>query len=313
MAKVTIVGAGNVGGAAAERLARSPGIDHLILVDAVPGLAEGTALDIAQCAALDGFATRVAGGTDYGSTEHSDVVVVTAGRARRPGQSRLDLLRDNARVVGEVVARVAARSPYAVLIVVTNPLDEMTHLARRASAFPPERVVGMAGVLDSARYRVFLAHALSVPPAAVEAITLGSHGDTMVPVPSLATANGTAVSSLLPPSALERVAERTRDGGAEIVALLQRGSAFHAPGASIATMVDAVVMDRKRIVPACVWASGAYGIEGTFVGLPARIGRRGVEEIVELPLTPEELAALRRAAGTVSERCAELDRALAGV
>jgi len=310
--KVTIVGAGNVGGAAAERLARSAAIDQLVLVDALPGLAEGTALDVAQCSPLDGFATRVTGVDDYGPTEHSDVVVVTAGRARQPGQSRLDLLTGNARIVTDVVTHVAARSPYAVLIVVTNPLDEMTHLAWRVSGFPPERVLGMAGVLDAARYRTFLAAALGVPPADVDAITLGSHGDTMVPVPSQATVAGAPLATLLPASALERIAARTRDGGAEIVTLLKRGSAFHAPGASIAAMVEAVASDRKTVLPACVRASGEYGIEGTFVGLPARLGRRGVEEIVELPLANDELDALRRAAATVTERCRDLDRVLAG-
>lgn len=313
MAKVTIVGAGNVGGAAAERLARSAAIDRLVLVDALPGLAEGVALDIAQCAPLDGFATRVTGTDDDALTEHSDVVVITAGRARQPGQSRLDLLTGNAAIVGDVAARIAVRSPYAVMIVVTNPLDEMTHLAWRRSGFPPERVMGMAGVLDSARYRTFLAAALKVAPAEVEAITLGSHGDTMVPVPSRATVAGTPVAPLLPAATLDRIAARTRDGGAEIVALLRRGSAFHAPGASIAAMVEAVVGDRGDVLPACVWASGQYGIEDTFVGLPARLGRRGVEEIVELSLTDGERAALRRAAATVAERCRELDRVLASV
>jgi len=309
--KVTIVGAGNVGGAAAERLARSAAIDRLVLVDAVPGLAEATALDIAQCGPLDGFATHVTGTDDYRPTEHSDVIVVTAGRARQPGQSRLDLLTGNARIVTDVVGKVAARSPYAALIVVTNPLDEMTHLAWRVSGFPPERVMGMAGVLDSARYRTLLAEALKVSPADIEAITLGSHGDTMVPLPSQATVAGAPVAPLLPTATLERIAARTRDGGAEIVALLKRGSAFHAPGASIATMVEAVALDRKTVLPACVWASGEYGIDGTFVGLPARLGRRGVEEIVELPLTESELSALRRAAVTVAERCRDLDRVLA--
>ncbi len=311
MPKVTIVGAGNVGGAAAERLARSPCVDELVLVDAVPGLAEGIALDIAQCAALDGFDTSVAGATDYGPTEHSDVVVVTAGRARQPGQSRLDLLSMNAEIVSEVVARVASRSPYAVLIVVTNPLDEMTHLARRVSGFPHGRVMGMAGVLDSARYRLFLAEALRVPPAEVDAITLGSHGDTMVPIVSASTVEGTPLAELLPASALQRIAQRTRHGGAEIVALLKRGSAFHAPGASIAAMVEAIVDDRRQTLPVCAWVEGPYGIDGVFLGVPAVLGRRGVEEIVELPLADDELAALREAAETVAERCRDLDRVLA--
>ncbi|MBI2236920.1 MAG: malate dehydrogenase [Actinobacteria bacterium] len=311
MPKVTVIGAGNVGGQAAARLSRSPCVDELVLVDSVPGLAEGIALDISQCAAIDGFDTRIAGGTDYGPTEHSDVVVVTAGRARPPGQSRTDLLAMNAAIVSDVVGRAVARSPYAVLILVTNPLDEMTYLSWRVSGFPHQRVMGMAGVLDSSRFRFFLGQALGVPAAEVEALTLGSHGDTMVPALSQSTVSGRPVADLLPAQALERIAARTRDGGAEIVALLKRGSAFHAPGASIATMVEAILDDRRETHPTCAWVEGQYGIHGVFLGVPAVLGRRGVEEVVELPLSPAELEALRDAAATVAERCADLDRVLA--
>jgi len=311
MPKVTIVGAGNVGGAAAERLARSPRIDDLVLVDAIPGLAEGIALDVSQCAALDGFDTRIVGSTDYGPTEYSDVVVVTAGRARQPGQSRMDLLSMNAAIVSEVVAHAASKSPYAVLIVVTNPLDEMTYLSWRVSGFPTERVMGMAGVLDTARYRLFLSMELGVPAAEIEASTLGSHGDTMVPIVSASSVGGTPLGDLLPTSALERIARRTRDGGAEIVALLKKGSAFHAPGASIAAMVESIVEDRRRTLPTCAWVEGAYGIDGVFLGVPAVLGRRGVEEVVELPLSVSELAALREAGATVAARCLDLDAVLA--
>ncbi len=313
MAKVTIVGAGNVGGAAAERLARSPLVEELTLVDAVPGLAEGIALDIAQCTALDGFATRVVGGTDYGPTEHSDVVVVTAGLARQPGQSRLDLLSMNGAIVSEVTARVSSRSPFAVLILVTNPLDEMTYLAWRASGFPPERVMGMAGVLDSARYRYFLSLALGVAAGEVEAFTLGSHGDTMVPVVSASKVGGRPLAGLLPAATLERIAQRTRDGGAEIVALLKRGSAFHAPGASVAAMVEAIVGDLTETLPTCAWLRGEYGIRDVFLGVPAVLGRHGVERIVELPLAEGELVALREAADTVAARCRDLDAVLSAV
>ena len=306
--KITIVGAGNVGGAAAERLARSPCVDELALVDAIPGLAEGIALDIAQCAPLDGFDTRITGSTGYGPTENSDVVVVTAGRARQPGQDRLDLLAMNAKIVSEVVASVAARSPYAILITVTNPLDEMTHLAWQVSGFPPRRVMGMAGVLDSSRFRTFLGWALGVPPAEVEAITLGSHGDTMVPVLSQSRVRGAPLTELLPPATLERIAHRTREGGAEIISLLKRGSAFHAPGGSIATMVESIVDDRREVHPTCVFLDGQYGIRDLFLGVPAVLGRRGVEDIVELPLDAAELAALREAAEKVSARCRDLDR-----
>lgn len=311
MPKVTIVGAGNVGGAAAARLARSPCVDELILVDAIPGLAEGIALDISQCAALDRFDTRIIGSTGYGPTEHSDVVVVTAGRARQPGQSRLDLLAMNAKIVSEVVAQAVARSPYAVLILVTNPLDEMTYLSWRISGVPLERVMGMAGVLDSSRFRLLLGQALGVAPAEVEAITLGSHGDTMVPIISGSHVGGRPLVELLPATTLERIAARTRDGGAEIVALLKRGSAFHAPGASIGAMVEAIVDDRRETHPTCAWLEGQYGIEGVFLGVPAVLGRRGVEDIVELPLSDAELAALREAAEKVAERCRDLDGVLA--
>jgi malate dehydrogenase len=306
--KVSIIGSGNVGGSTALRLARSPCVDELILVDSAPGLAAGTALDIAQCAALDGFDGGVSGTEGYGPTEHSDVVVVTAGLARRPGQSRLDLLATNARIVSEVVARAVERSPHAVLIVVTNPLDEMTHLAWRTSGFPPARVMGMAGVLDSARYRAFAGWELGLAPHEVNAMTLGSHGDTMVPIPSQGDAGGRPLGELLSSHALERIARRTRDAGAEIVALLRRGSAFHAPGASIALMVESVIDDRRQTLPACVWVSGQYGIDGVFLGVPAVIGRRGVEEIVELPLERQELADLRTAASIVADRCRDLDR-----
>ena len=276
MPKVTIVGAGNVGGAAAERLARSPCVDELVLVDAVPGLAEGIALDVAQCAPIDGAASRVRGSVEYGPTEHSDVVVVTAGRARQPGQSRLDLLTANAAIVSEVVARVSARSPYCVLILVTNPLDEMTYLSWRVSGFPPERVMGMAGVLDSSRFRTFIGRELGIPPSEVEAIALGSHGDTMVPLSSLARARGAPLAELLPSEAIERIEDRTREGGAEIVSLLRRGSAFHAPGAAIVEMVEAIVDARGQAHPACARVNGEYGLEDLFVGVPAVLGRHGV-------------------------------------
>jgi malate dehydrogenase len=308
MSKVSIIGSGNVGGSAALRLARSSSVDDVILVDSAPGLAAGTALDIAQCAALDGFDTRVSGTDRYDLTDHSDVVVVTAGLARRPGQSRLDLLAANARIVSEVVARAVERSPYAVLIVVTNPLDEMTHMAWRTSGFPPARVMGMAGVLDSARYRAFVGWELGIPPREVDAMTLGSHGDTMVPIHSQSRVGGRPLEELLSPTALDRVSRRTRDAGAEIVEILRRGSAFHAPGASVAVMVESVIEDRRRILPACVWLSGQYGIEGVFLGVPAVIGRRGVDEVAQLPLEPDELADLRAAASIVAHRCRDLER-----
>jgi malate dehydrogenase len=310
MTKVAVVGAGNVGGAVAARLAATGGADEVALIDVAPGLAEGTALDIAHAVSIYGSKTRLTGSVDYEVADHADVIVVTAGRARRPGESRADLTRGNATIVRSVVTQVAARAPFAVLIVVTNPLDEMTYLAWRTSGFPAGRVMGMAGVLDSARYRYHLARALGGDAVDVEARTLGSHGDTMVPVPSLATYRGTPITDLLSSAAIEAAGVRTRDAGAEVVALLRSGSAYHAPGASVAEMVEAIVGDRKRTLPVCAWLSGQYGIDGVFLGVPGTLGRRGVESIEELPLRPQELDALRRAAATVADRCRDLDRAV---
>jgi malate dehydrogenase len=307
MSTVTIVGAGNVGGAVASRLARTPNVDRIVLVDVARGLAEGTALDIAHCAALDGTGTSVVGTEDHAVGENADVLVVTAGRARRPGESRSDLTAGNAAIVRDAVRAAAARSPFAVMVVVTNPLDEMTYLASRASGFPAERVVGMAGVLDSARYRYLLARALGGAAHEVDALTLGSHGDTMVPVPSLATFRGKPVRDLLTEPTIHEIGRRTRDAGAEIVALLRRGSAFHAPGASAARMVSAIAGDSRETMPACAWVDGEYGVTGIFLGVPSVLGRRGVEGVIELPLAPDELGALREAAATIAERCRTLD------
>jgi malate dehydrogenase len=310
MTKVAIVGAGNVGGAIAARLAATGGADEVALIDVAPGFAEGTALDIAHAGSLYGSRTRLVGSSEYDVADHADVIVVTAGRARRPGESRADLTSGNAAIVRSVVTQVAARAPFAVLVVVTNPLDEMTHLAWRTSGFPAERVMGMAGVLDSARYRHHLALVLGGDAVDVDAITLGSHGDTMVPVPSLATYRGTPVTDLISPTAIEEAGRRTRDAGAEIVRLIRSGSAFHAPGASVVAMVASIVADRKQTLPVCTWLSGQYGISDVFLGVPATLGRRGVEATPELPLTQDELDALRRAAATVAERCRQLDQSL---
>jgi malate dehydrogenase len=310
--KVTVIGAGNVGATTAMRLAQGDVCDEVVLVDVVPGLAEGLALDLGQSAPIEGFATRVVGTVDYGPTANSDVVVMTAGRPRAPGESRADLLRTNAAIVRSCVEAAAAASPFAVLVVVTNPLDEMTFLAHRVSGFPPERVVGMAGDLDSARLRFFLAGLAGVAPARVDAITLGSHGETMVPLPGRATIEGTPARAILDDDALAAVFERTRNGGAEIVALLRRGSAFYAPSAAVAAMVRAIVEDRRELHPACAYLRGEYGIRDAFVGVPAVLSRRGVEEVRELDLDPAELRALREAAAAVARRCRELDDVLNG-
>lgn len=304
--KVTVVGAGMVGSTTALRLLEDRLATRLVLVDVIEGLAKAVALDLAQSAPLRGHGTDIVGGSDHGPTEGSDLVVITAGLPREPGQSRADLLATNAEIVRGVVEQVAPRSPQAVMVVVTNPLDEMTTLAWRVSGFPPERVVGMAGVLDTSRFRYFVAAELGTSPDRVDAIVLGSHGETMVPLPRLARVTGLPLTKILPPDRIQALVERTREAGAEIVALLPRGSAWLAPSAAIADMARAILRDEHRVVSACAYLRGEYGLSDVYLGVPVRLGRRGVEEIVELPLEEEELAALRAAAATVRARVAEL-------
>jgi malate dehydrogenase len=308
--KVTVIGAGNVGATTAMRIAQLDLCREVVLVDVVPGLAEGLALDLNQSAPIEGFSTRIVGTASYAATANSDVVVMTAGRPRSPGMSRMDLLAVNAAIVRSCVGEAASRSPFAILVVVTNPLDEMTYLAWRVSGFDHARVVGMAGDLDSARLRFFLADLAGVPPPQVEAMTLGSHGETMVPLPGRATIAGTPADRLLDTATLDRVFERTRNGGAEIVALLQRGSAFYAPASATAAMVRAILEDRREVHPACAYLTGEYGISGVFVGVPAVLSRRGVEAVEQLDLAPAELDALRAAAAAIRTKCRELDAAL---
>jgi malate dehydrogenase len=299
--KVTVIGAGNVGATTAMRIAESDVCREVVLVDIAPGLAEGLALDLGQSASIEGFRTRITGTTDYALTANSDVIVMTAGRPRSPGMSRMDLLLVNAAVVRSCVEAATAASPFAILIVVTNPLDEMTHLAWRVSGFPPQRVLGMAGGLDSARLRFFLAGLANVAPPDVEAMTLGSHGDTMVPLPGRATIAGTPAEEVLDRETLAGAFERTRGGGAEIVALLQKGSAFYAPAAGVAEMVDSIVLDQKRVLPCAALCQGEYGIEDLFVGVPVKLGAAGIEEIVEIDLSDEEKGELQKSAGAVKE------------
>lgn len=311
--KVTVVGAGMVGSTTALRLLEDRIVDSLVLVDLIEGLARAVALDLGQSAPLRGHGIDVVGGSDYGPTEGSDLVVITAGLPRQPGQSRADLLQTNSEIVRGVVDEVAPRSPEAILLVVTNPLDEMTTLAWRVSGFPSRRVVGMAGTLDTARFRYFVARELHTTPDLVDALVLGSHGETMVPLPRLARVAGQPLEQLLPPDRIQALVERTRDAGAELVKLLPRGSAWFAPSAAIADMAQAIARDERRVVSACVYLEGQYGLRDVFLGIPVRLGRRGVEEIVELPLEPEELAVLREAAETVRARTADLDLGPAGV
>jgi malate dehydrogenase len=301
-----------VGSAAASRLLEDGVARTLVLVDAVEGLARAVALDLAQSAPLRGHGIDVTGGADYGPTEGSELVVVTAGVPRRPGQSRADLLATNAAVVAEVAAEVRERSPDAVVVVVTNPVDEMTALAWEVTGFPASRVMGMAGVLDTARFRAFIAAEVGADPSEVEALVLGSHGETMVPLPRLARVRGRPLAELVGPERVEALVARTRDAGAEIVALLPRGSAWFAPAAAVADMARAIARDEGRVVSACAHLEGQYGIEGVFVGVPVRLGRAGILEVVELPLEPAELAALRAAAETVRARVADLGTLPAG-
>ncbi len=304
--RVTIVGSGFVGATTAMRVVQKGLADEVVLIDIIEGLPQGLSLDMKESAPIEGFEPNVLGTNDYADTAGSDVVVITAGLPRQPGMSRMDLLDKNAGIIREVVRQVVERSPDSILIVVTNPLDEMTYLASDVSGFPKERVMGMAGVLDSSRLRFFIAEALGVSPSSVEAMTLGSHGESMVPLPRQATAGGKPLTDLVDEATLERLYQRTRDAGAEIVALLRKGSAYYAPSAAIAQMVNAIAGDTKEVLPVCAWCTGQYGISDVYVGVPARLGRAGVEEIVELELNDQEVSALRQAADGIRAKCADL-------
>ncbi|MGZ6544909.1 MAG: malate dehydrogenase [Actinomycetota bacterium] len=304
--KVTIVGSGFVGQTTAMRVLQKGFADQVVLTDIVEGLPQGLALDMKQSAPIERFEPNIMGTNDYADTAGSDVVVITAGFPRQPGMSRMDLLGKNAQVMRSVVEQIAPSSPDAIVIVVTNPLDEMTFLASEVSGFPKGRVMGMAGVLDSARLRFFIAEELGVSPLVVEAMTLGSHGDSMIALPRHATVDGRPLPELVDEPTLQRLFQRTRDGGAEVVELLQKGSAYYAPSASIAQMVAAIANDSHAVLPVCAWATGQYGISDVYVGVPAKLGRGGVEEIVELDLNEAELSALRAAAEGIREKCEDL-------
>ena len=303
--RVTIVGSGFVGQTTAMRVVEK-GLAEVVLIDIVEGLPQGLALDIRESSPIEGFEPNVVGTNDYADTAGSDVVVITAGFPRQPGMSRMDLLGKNAAVVRDVVENVTPGSPSAVIVVVTNPLDEMTFLASEVSGFPKRRVVGMAGVLDSARLRYFIAEELGVSPSSVEAMTLGSHGESMVPLPRHATVGGKPLTELVDQRTLERLYQRTRDAGAEIVALLKKGSAYYAPSAAITRMVRAIARGDRDVLPACAWCEGQYGIRDVYVGVPVRLSASGVEEIVELELNEAEVGALRAAAEGIRAKCADL-------
>ena len=298
--KVTVVGAGNVGGTTAQRLAEKNYAD-VVLVDIKEGLPQGKALDILESGPILGYDSRVIGSNGYEETASSDVVVITSGLPRKPGMSRDDLLKTNQEIVGSVTEQVVAESPDSILVVVANPLDAMCHVALETSGFPRERVVGMAGILDTARYRTFIAEELKVSVREVFALVLGGHGDTMVPLPSMATVSGVPITKLLPEDRVEAIVQRTRQGGAEIVQLLQSGSAFYAPSAASVEMVEAILLDQKRILPCAAYLQGEYGINDLFVGVPVKLGAKGVEEIVELDLRESELEDLGNSAGAVRE------------
>lgn len=305
--KITVVGAGKYGSTSAQRIAQADYADEVVLVDVVEGLPQGLALDLNQSRPVERFATTVVGSNDYGPTAGSDVVLVTAGKPRQPGMSRMDLLQDNARIVTSIAEQVAATSPDAVVVVVTNPLDEMTALFQRVSGFPAHRVMGQAGMLDSARFCDKIASRAGVSPLTVEALTLGSHGDTMVPVRSHARVNGKPLADVLSHDEIEEVVTATREGGAEIVALLKTGSAYFAPSAAAARMVESVARDLKETMPVCTWMTGQYGIADLYLGVPAKLARDGVTEIVELELSADERASLAEAAEAVRAKQADLD------
>ena len=305
--KITVVGAGNVGGTTAQRLAEKDAYD-VVLVDIVEGVPQGKALDISQAGPVCGYSTRVVGTNGYAETAGSSVAVITSGIPRKPGMSRDELLSTNAKIVKSVVTELVSRSPDIILILVTNPLDAMVHVARRVTGLSRSRVIGMAGVLDSARMRTFIAAELNVPGPEVRAMVLGGHGDTMVPLPRYTTVKGRPITELMSKEKLDAIVKRTRDGGAEIVGLLKTGSAFYAPSASAVDMVEAIHKDEKRVMPCAVLCEGEYGLNNVVVGVPARIGRGGAEQIMEYELTGEERAALEASANAVRELCTTVDR-----
>ena len=305
--KVTVIGAGNVGATTAQRIAEA-GLADVVLVDIVEGLPQGKGLDLAEAAPVVLHDARVLGTNDYADTAGSDIVVVTSGLARQPGMSRDDLLTKNAGIVRSVVEQAAKVSPDAILIVVTNPLDAMCHVAMEASGFPRERVIGMAGVLDSARFRTFIAMELGVSVEDTHAFVLGGHGDTMVPLSRYSTVAGVPITELLPGERVKALEERTANGGAEVVALLKTGSAFYAPAAGAFEMVEAILLDRKRVLPCAVMLRGEFGVDGLFVGVPVVLGAAGVERVFEIELTAEEQTAFRKSADAVRELVAVLAR-----
>jgi len=299
--KITVVGAGNVGATAAQRIAEKELARTVVMVDVAEGIPQGKGLDQWQSAPIEGFDSRVIGTNGYDETEGSDIVVITAGIARKPGMSRDDLLNTNAGIVKSVGENIKKSSPNAIVIVVSNPLDVMCWVAKEATGFPRERVIGMAGVLDTARYRAFLATALDVSVRDIQAMVLGGHGDTMVPLISYTTVSGIPITQLMDKATLDAIVDRTRNGGAEIVKHLKTGSAYYAPSSGAVQMVEAIVNDQKRILPCSAWLEGEYGMKGLFLGVPVKLGRKGLEKVIEVTLTANERTALEKSAQAVRE------------
>lgn len=305
--KITIIGAGNVGGTAAQRIAEKE-LGDLFLIDIDEGLCKGKALDLEESAPIYGYDSRIRGASHYDDTADSDIVIITSGIPRKPGMSRDDLLKTNISIVKDVTKQATQRSPGAILLIVSNPLDAMTYVAYRTSGFPRERVMGMAGVLDASRFRCFIAEELKVSVENIHAFVLGGHGDTMVPLPRYTTISGIPITELLSQERLEALIQRTRDGGAEIVSLLKKGSAYYAPSAAIAEMVEAILKDKKKILPCAVLCQGEYQVDNLFVGVLAKLGNRGMEGVIEVPLTSEEEKAFRKSVESVKELCQLVDK-----
>lgn len=299
-----MVGAGHVGATTAQRIAEQELAREVVLVDIVEGLPQGKALDQWESAPVQGFDTRVWGSQGYEETAGSDVYVVTAGLARKPGMSRDDLITKNATIIEGIATQIRTHSPEAIVIMVTNPLDAMAYVAKKVTGFPRERVIGMAGVLDTARFRSFIAMELEVSVEDVQALVLGGHGDSMVPIVSTVSVGGIPLTQLLPPTRIQALVERTRKGGGEIVGLLKTGSAYYAPSAAAVQMVESIVRDKKRVLPCAAWLEGEYGFEGLYLGVPCKLGKNGLEAILEVELNPEERAALERSAAAVSSTMA---------
>jgi malate dehydrogenase len=299
--KITVVGAGNVGATTAQRVAEKELARTVVLVDIAEGIPQGKGLDQWQSAPIEGYDSRIIGTNGYDETADSDIVIITAGIARKPGMSRDDLLNTNAGIVKQVSENIKRTSPNSIIIMVSNPLDVMSYVAKQVTGFPRERVLGMAGVLDTARYRAFLADAADVSVRDIQAMVLGGHGDTMVPLVSYTSVSGIPITQLLPKATIDAIVDRTRNGGAEIVKFLKTGSAYYAPSAAAVQMAEAIVNDQKRILPCAAWLEGEYGMKGLFLGVPCKLGRKGLEKIIEVELTSEEKEALARSAEAVRE------------